>query len=295
MSGLRNLYDLKIVKKAFQLLPDKVFIDLQYKSLMKKKMNWSDPTTFNEKLQWLKIHDRKPEYTIYADKYAVRRFISGSIGEEYLVKLYGAWDNAEDIDFDSLPDQFVIKANHDSGSVIVCRDKSRLDKNETRGKMREALTHNNYFYGRDWPYKDIKPMIIAEEFLDNGAEGLIDYKFYCFNGEAKFLYISQGLEYRPTARITFYDLNGKRLPFKRPDFMLHEVDPVLPDNFKEMIDLANVLAKKVNAPFIRVDLYSVKGKIYFSELTFRPNSGYMKFQPPEWDTKVGMMLDLQKS
>ena len=285
-----NLYRSSVGQCVFKLLPDSVFVKIQYRSIMGKKLNLKKPKGFNEKLQWLKLHDRKPEYSIYADKYAVREFIKNTIGEEYLTKLYGVWDDSEDINFDILPQKFVIKGSHDSGSVIVCRDKAGINVDKVKSEMKKVLKKNNYYYGRDWPYKNIKPRIIAEEYLDNGSAGLIDYKFYCFGGEPKFLYISQGLEDHKTAHITFYDLDGNRMPFQRADYPVFETDPMLPEKFSEMKEIAKKLASKVGAPFVRIDLYSVKQNIFFSEITFRPCSGYMRFTPPEWDEKVGELI-----
>lgn len=286
-------YRSRLGKLLFNLLPDSVFLRIQYRSIMGKNLNLSDPKGFNEKLQWLKLHDRKSEYSIYADKYAVRNFIRDTIGEQYLVKLLGMWTAAEDIKFDDLPEKFVIKGSHDSGSVIVCRNKKKLDVQDTIKKMKLTLLKNNFYYGRDWPYKNIMPRIIAEEYLESGPEGLTDYKFYCFDGIPKFLYISSGLENHSAAHITFYDMEGKRMPFQRADYPVHEIDPPLPSQFEKMKEIAEVLARRVNAPFVRIDLYCVNDKIYFSEITFRPCSGYMRFNPLEWDEKVGNLINLK--
>ncbi|MBR0406931.1 MAG: glycosyl transferase [Clostridia bacterium] len=287
-----KIYKSNLGQEVFKLLPDSLYLKIQYRKLMGKPLNLKNPKGFNEKLQWLKLHDRKPEYEVYVDKYAARDFVAHTIGEKYLVKLLGVWDTAESIDYNSLPNQFVIKGTHDSGSVVVCRDKASFDPYITTEKMKKSLKRNNYYYGRDWPYKNIKHRIIAEEYLDNGPLGLIDYKFYCFNGQPKFLYISQGLEDHSTASITFFDLNKKRMPFQRPDYKQHEQDPDFPDNFDEMIDIARKLAVAVEAPFIRIDMYNIDGRIVFSEITFRPCSGYMKFVPEEWDIRVGDMLTI---
>lgn len=287
-----KIYKSNLGQEVFKLLPDSLYLKIQYRKLMGKPLNLKNPKGFNEKLQWLKLHDRKPEYEVYVDKYAARDFVAHTIGEKYLVKLLGVWDTAESIDYNSLPNQFVIKGTHDSGSVVVCRDKASFDPYITTEKMKKSLKRNNYYYGRDWPYKNVKHRIIAEEYLDNGPLGLIDYKFYCFNGQPKFLYISQGLEDHSTASITFFDLNKKRMPFQRPDYKQHEQDPDFPGNFDEMIDIARKLAVAVEAPFIRIDMYNIDGRIVFSEITFRPCSGYMKFVPEEWDIRVGDMLTI---
>ena len=289
-----NFYKSNLGQLFFKHLPDSLYLKIQYRAIMGDRLNLNHPKSFNEKLQWLKIHDRKAEYIQYADKYCVRDFVKRIIGEQYLVKLLGTWDNADNIDYSILPNQFVMKGSHDSGSVVVCRNKEILNTETTTKEMREVLKKNNYYYGRDWPYKDIKPRIIAEEFLDNGPKGLIDYKFYCFHGEPKFLYISQGLENHSTAHITFYGLDKVKMPFQRADYPTHEVEPVFPKNFDDMIGIARKLAIAVNAPFIRIDLYNIKERILFSEITFRPCSGYMRFTPKEWDYKVGAMLHLKQ-
>ena len=256
---------------------------------MMKWLNLKNPQTFNEKLQWLKLYDRKPEYTMMVDKYRVREYIAKTIGEEYLIPLLGVWEDPEDIDFDALPDQFVLKPNHASGNVVICRDKRNLCQKETRKLTKNWLKREYYWSSREWPYKNIKPKIIAEELI---ADQIVDYKFYCFNGEPKCLYLSKGLEDHATASISFFDLELKRLPFYRSDFRPFTDEPEKPENFAQMIEIARKLSEGI--AFVRVDLYSVAGKIYFSELTFYPCSGYMPFEPEEWDYKLGEWIELPK-
>lgn len=257
-------------------------------------LNLKKPTTFNEKLQWLKLNDRNDLYTKLADKYAVREYVRSILGEKHLVPLYGVWDKTEDIDWDCLPDKFVLKCTHDGGSVIVCRNKETLNKTAVMEKLGKALKRNAYSYGREWPYKNIRPRIIAEKYLDNGDErGLIDYKFYCFGGELRYLYISKGLENHATANINFYDLDGNRAPFQRTDYPQAGNDYVLTWNFNIMIEYARKIAKRINNSFVRVDFYNIgKRAIYFSEITFTPCSGYMKMKPEEWDRKLGKLIVL---
>ena len=285
---------MSIIRKIIGVLPDRIYIALQYKKIMGYFPNLKKPTTFNEKLQWLKLNDRNDLYTNLADKYAVREYVKSILGEDHLVPLYGVWDKAEDIDWDCLPEKFVLKCTHDGGSVIVCRDKGNLDKLDATEKLDKALKRNAYSYGREWPYKNICPRIIAEKYLDNGDEiGLIDYKFYCFGGEPRYLYISKGLEDHATANITFYDLEGNRAPFQRIDYPQAENDYMLPWNFNVMIEYARKIAKQINNSFVRVDFYNIgEGKIYFSEITFTPCSGYMKMSPEEWDRKLGKLIVL---
>jgi hypothetical protein len=229
------------------------------------------------------------------DKYLVRSFISETIGDDYLIPIVGGpWENADEIDFDSLPEQFVLKCNHDSGGVAVCRDKASFNFDQVSSSFNSRLKKNFYNINREWPYKDIKPCIIAEAYMEDKHQqnGLIDYKFFCFNNVAKFMYVSQGLEDHSTAKISFYALDGTELPVKRSDFKSFDCLPYKPKNLELMVELSNKLAKAVDSPFLRCDLYEINGKVYFSELTFTPCSGMLPFDPPEWDKKFGEMLQL---
>ena len=272
-------------------MSDKRYLRMVYKAKMGRKLCLDNPTTYNEKLQWLKLYDRNPLYTQLADKYEVRKYVAEQIGEEYLIPLLGVWDRFEDIDFNQLPDQFVLKCNHDSGGLVICRDKSDFDIKKARKKINRCLKRNYYWAGREWPYKNIKPKITAEKYMfDEKQKSLIDYKFYCFSGEPKFLYVSTGLEDHLTAKISFFDLDGNKMPFKRHDFAEHEEKVDMPDNFNLMKEIAKACSK--NTPFLRVDLYEISGKVYFSELTTTPSSGFVCFHPEEWDAKLGGWLVL---
>lgn len=276
-------------------MPDDEYVKRMYKALRGVELDLENPKTFNEKLAWQKIYERKPLYTQLADKYAVRQYITDKIGSEYLIPLLGGpWDNADQIDFDSLPEKFILKCNHDSGGIVVCRDKTRLNIEAVKQKLNKRLSVNYYYAGREWPYKNIKPCIIAEKYMEDERQkdGLIDWKFFCFNGKAKFIYVSQGLENHATAHISFYDLDGNEMPFGRSDFAPFDKIPYKPDNLGKMTELADALATDIGCPFIRVDMYEIDGKIYFSEFTFTPCSGVLPFDPPEWDEKIGSMLKL---
>jgi len=280
-------------RKLFNLFSDSVIIKVHYYLRMGNRLDLKNPSTFNEKLQWLKLYDRKPEYTMMADKYAVRKYISETIGEEYLIPLLGVWDNFQSIDFDKLPDKFVLKTNHNSGSIIICRDKASFDKASAEKKFNSWLRRNYYQSSREWQYKNIRPCIIAEEYMDDGNEkGLTDYKFFCFNGEPKFVYISMGLEDHSTAFMSFYGLDRKKLPFRRSDYREIPYTPDFPYKFQEMINLSRTLSTATNSPFIRVDFYEIERKVYFSELTFRPNAGMIPFEPIEYNNKLGDLLRL---
>lgn len=263
---------------------------------MGNELNLVEPQTFNEKLQWLKIHDRKPYYSQLVDKYEAKVWAGKIIGEEYIVPNLGVWDTFDEIEFEKLPKQFVLKCTHDSGGLIICRDKNKLDINQARKVVEKSYKRNFYWSGREWPYKNVKPRIIAEKFMSDGRTeemGLTDFKFFCFNGKPEFIYISHGLENHDLAGISFYDLKGNKLPFKRMDYkeIPGEQFP-LPNNFDEMVNVAEKLAIEVKNPFVRVDLYEIEGNIYFSEITFFPCSGFIPFDPCSVDKKLGKLIDL---
>ena len=275
-------------------IPDALYLKLIYRSRMHQRLRLKNPQTFNEKLQWLKLYDRKPEYTAMVDKIEAKKYAASIIGEAYIVPTLGVWERFDDIDFDALPDRFVLKCSHDSGGLVICRDKSTLDKLDAKQKIDGSMADNYYWRGREWPYKNVKPRILAETFLSAPEpEGIIDYKFFCFDGEPKFLYISHGLEDHATAEISFYDLEKREMPFHRADFKPYH-NAFFPDNFEQMKELAAKLAQSTGAPFVRIDLYSIDQNIYFSEITFSPCGGFVPFEPKEWDEKLGSYITLPK-
>ena len=283
----------KIMRALLRHAPDKLFLQLYFYKNMGRFLSFKDPKTFNEKIQWMKVYDRKPLYNTIADKAADRDYGEKLLGPEYLIPAYGVYDRFDQIDFDALPEQFVIKCTHDSGSVVVCRDRASFDLEAARAKIEKGMNSNAYDYAREWQYKDIKPRIIVEKYLQQEDGGsIVDYKFFCFNGKARFFYVSQGLEDHATARISFYDLQGNPMPFCRSDYRPFE-NPRLPQNMDTMVTLAETSAKAIGSPFIRVDFYEIHGKIYFSEYTLHPCSGVMPFQPAQWDHKVGEWLQLK--
>lgn len=281
-----------ITDMIMKCVPDSLWLKYLYRKTLKKPLNLKNPRTFNEKLQWLKLHDRNPLYTQLVDKYGVREYIKEKIGEEYLIPLVGGpWNSFDEIDFSKLPDKFALKCTHDSGSVIVCTDKNDFDMDAARKKLTRALKGNFYYGGREWPYKNVQPRIIAEQYMEDGnSDELIDYKFYCFDGVFKFLYVSQGLQNHKTARISFLTPDWELAEFRRMDYRPFDDVPSKPSQFENMKRLVNVLSEGFH--FIRVDLYEINGRIYFSELTFSPCSGFMPFEPEEWDKKVGDWLIL---
>lgn len=286
----------------FNWIPDEQYLKIAYRIKMGKMLDLNNPQTFNEKIQWLKLHDRRPEYTQMVDKIEAKKLVANAIGEEYIIPTLGVWNHFDEIDFDKLPDQFVLKCSHDSGGLVICRDKSKLDKEAARKKIESCLKHNFYWGQREWPYKNVKPRILAEKYMEdnkthdlrdyeNTVQGLVDYKFFCFDGSPKLLYISKGLEDHSTAEISFYSMTGEEEEFHRRDYKPYH-NAILPDNFEKMKQLSERIARKVNNPFVRVDLYSINGKLFFSEITFSPCSGMLPFEPSSADLLLGRMIQL---
>ena len=285
------------------VLPDSIFLKLVYRQELGRKLNLKNPKTFNEKLQWLKLYNRKPDYTQMVEKFEAKKYVSKRIGEKYIVPTLGVWEKFEEINFESLPDQFVLKCTHDSGGLVICRDKSNFDKEAARQKIERSLKNNYYLHGREWPYKDVKPRIIAEQYLDDSIgqdkceenvrkrpKGMTDYKFFCFGGKAEFLYVSRGFEDHATTQVSFITMNWELAPFRRTDYAQFEYLPPKPQGFEEMIRLSEELSKDI--PFLRVDWYQVGEKVYFSELTFFPCNGIMRVEPAEWDRICGDKIKL---
>lgn len=282
-------------KGYFDFLSDRTHLKLIYLLRMGKALNLKNPQTFNEKLQWLKLYDRRPEYTTMVDKYEAKKYVAERIGEEYIIPTLGVWDKFEDIDFSLLPNQFVMKCTHDSGGLVIVRDKSKMDIEAARKKINTSLKKNYFWGGREWPYKNVKPRIIAEQYLENSSTGLRDYKFFNFNGEPQFTYVSEGLEDHSTAKISFYDFDGKEMEFHRTDYTQFDSPPEFPSNMDEMKRLSAELAQIIHCPFVRTDFYSVDNKVFFSEITFSPCSGMIPFEPAEWDKKLGEWIKLPES
>lgn len=279
-----------------RIISDELYLKIIFKGYMGKKLNMVDPQSFNEKIQWLKLYNRNDSFVKMVDKFEAKQFAGNVIGMEHVIETIGIWEKFDDIDFEMLPNQFVLKCTHDSGGLVICRNKNELDLDKAKAKINKSLKSNFFYSAREWPYKKVKPRIIAERYLENDEcdseiEGLIDYKFFCFAGEPKLLYISKGLENHHTARISFYDLNGNEMPFHRSDYKtLGKIQ--LPENFDTMLSYAKQLADRVDSPFVRVDLYSIKGNIYFSEITFSPCGGFLPFEPVDWDEKLGEWIPI---
>lgn len=275
-------------------LSDEEFLRKKYEENVGKNLNLDNPQTYNEKIQWLKLHDRNPLYTELVDKYAVKKYVEEKIGSLHVIPVIGGpWKDASEIDFDSLPDQFVLKCNHDCGSVIVCKDKSKLDQEKTRKRLNDALQVNYYYVGREWPYKNVQPCIFAEKYMvdDDGIE-LRDYKFFCFNGEPKYLFIAtERMSESEETKFDFFDMNFNHLPFTNGHPNAKE-QPQKPKFFEEMKRFSSVLSEGI--PHVRVDFYEANNCVFFGEMTFYHWGGMGIFDPEEWDYTFGSWIDLSK-
>lgn len=283
----RKLYH---YEKLRNLMPDKMFLMQFFAQCMGYQMDFDNPKTFNEKLHWLKLYDRKSLYTTLVDKYAVKQWVSNIIGEEYIIPTLNVYNSVDDIKLECLPTKFVLKCTHDSGSVVVCNDKSKLSSNSLI-PLRNGLKQNYYLLGREWPYKNVPPKIIAEQFVNDTSGDLKDYKFFCFNNKVKLFKVD--FNRQKDHHANYYDRDGNLMPFGEcvcpPDF-----DKVieLPANLSQMIYLAEKITSYINSPFVRVDFYDVDGHIYFGEITFFPSGGHGAFTLPEWDEQLGSWINI---
>lgn len=279
--------------KILHLLPDKIYLKLRYRIKMHKRLNLKNPQTFNEKLQWLKLHDRNPDYTKMVDKYEVKKYVADIIGEEYIIPTLGIYDKFEDIDFNKLPKQFVIKCTHDSGGMVICKDKEKLDIANAKKKIEKSLKINYFYQGREWPYKNVNRKIIIEKYM---GDDLIDYRFYCFNGDVKYIYQyineSQPDNSKPEpANCNIYDIDWHLQEFHQASKPTVE-KKFAPKTLDKMIKFSRIISKSI--PFLRVDFYEIDGRIYFGELTFYPGGGFSKFYPDKWDYTLGDYIILNK-
>lgn len=274
--------------KLYNYIPDKWAVKIKYRNNFLKKLDLKNPVTFNEKLQWLKLYDRRPEYTQMVDKIAAKEYVAERIGEEYIIPTLGAWESFDEIDFDTLPDQFVLKCTHSSGDAVVCKDKSKLDKEKAKEVLEKSLHKDFYIISREWPYKNVKRLIFAETYVeDEVTKEAADYKFFCFDGEVKALFIATD---RPhDTRFDFFDTEFNHLPIvnghPNSDKKIEK-----PANYDLMLKLASELSKGI--PHVRVDLYEINGKVYFGELTFFHYAGFVPFKPASWDKTFGDWLTL---
>lgn len=277
--------------KIYRMIPDPLYLRFRYFRFTGKPLKLKDPETFNEKLQWLKLYDRRPEYTKMVDKYAMKQYVAETIGAEYVIPAIGVWEHFDDIDLEQLPEQFVLKCTHDSGGIILCRDKRVFDRSSARERMERSLASNFYWFGREWPYKEVKPRILAEPLIkDPSGEDLMDYKVFCFNGVPKMILVCSQRFGASGLKEDFFDENWNHLACKRAHQDNAEVIPPLPEHRELMLEAARELSKSI--PFVRVDFYEAEGRVYVGELTFFPASGFEDFEPGFWNHELGKWLTL---
>lgn len=279
-----------IIKKAARILPDKVYISLLYRMRLGKWPNLKNPKSYNEKLQWIKLYDRRPEYSIMVDKYEVKKYIAERIGEEYVIPTLGIWNHFDEIDFNKLPDQFVLKCTHDSGGLVICKDKSKLDLDVARKKIESSLKDNYFWNSREWPYKSVKPRIIAEKYMvDESGVELKDYKLFAFDGEPKYIEVDFD-RYLGGHKRNLYTLDWEYMNVRNKHPNAPDVKIEKPECLTELIALSKKLSEGI--PHVRTDFYVINGKIYFGELTFFHGSGMQKFEPESFEIEMGDWLIL---
>lgn len=284
-----------IMARLGKNVDDKTYLKLVYWMSTGKRLNLENPKLLSEKLQWLKLYDRNPFYTRCVDKYEAKKVVEERLGtNENIVPLIGVWNHFDEIDFDKLPNQFVMKTTHASGGLIVCKDKSTLDKDKAKTILERSLQHDFFKGGREWPYKDVKRRIIAEEYIDTlGYEDSVEYKITCMNGRVQFITFCKGPAHQSLDERTndHFDRNFNRLPFyvyyKNSNYPFEK-----PGTWDKMIEIAEKLADGI--PYVRVDVYDTNGHIYFGEMTFYTWAGFLRFNPREWDEKLGSLLDLRE-
>lgn len=284
--------DLK--NKRYASMSDEEYLKMVFKKKTGRELNLVNPQGFNEKLQWLKLYNRRPEYTVMVNKVLAKEFVAKIIGSEYIIPTLGVWNNPHEIDFDNLPDQFVLKCNHNSGGgMCICTDKTNLDIELTKRELLKGLKSDSFLASREWPYKDVPRKILAEKYMeDKKMKSLVDYKFYCFNGRPMFLYVALANYHdgKKNDELSYMSLDWSPAEFYRMDHKPFPFAIEKPEKFNEMLKIAAELSKGI--PFVRVDLYCINGNIYFSEFTFSPGGGFNEFRPYEWERKIGSWIDL---
>ena len=291
-SDYRFLVNTSVFHKCGSM-SDEQYLKRKYRAMLGKELNLDNPRCFNEKMQWLKLYDRRPEYTMMVDKYKVKEYVAGIIGEKHIIPTLGVWDNPDEIDFDTLPEKFVLKCNHNSGlGMYICRDKSNMDISRIKGNLKKGLKEDYFLTGREWPYKNVPRKIIAEKYMSDGDNGLIDYKVHNFNGVPKLILVCKDRFKNSGLTEDFFSTKWEHLNVKRPHRELSEQPIARPGELEKILDFSARLSQ--NIPFVRTDFYIINHQVYFSELTFYPASGFEMFDPDEWDYKMGEWLVLPK-
>lgn len=280
------------IKKSLSFLPDRSYVKLYYRLRVGRKLNTNNPETLNEKLQWLKFNYRFTLQSIVSDKLLVRDYVKKKIGEEYLIPLLGSWEKYDDINFSLLPEKFVLKCNHDSGGLVICTDKAKMSRSEERKKIEKSLKNNFFYIGREYQYRNIKPMIICEEFISDNGKVPMDYKIYCFNGVPDVILVCRDRFSKNTHRASylFFDQEWNFQPLNKGDEDLEKIYIPKPKSLEKMIEIARKLSE--DFIFARIDLYNINGKIYFGEITLSPNSGFNPDIKYETDLMFGQKLKI---
>ena len=274
-------------------LPDKLFLKIKFHLAMGYKLDLKNPKTFSEKLQWLKLYDHKPEYTIMVDKVKVKEYVASILGEEYIIPTLGVWDDPDKIDFNALPDRFVLKCNHNSGlGMYICKDKKKMNIEKVKEELRKGLKQNYFKGNREWPYKDVPRRIIAEQYIDPApnVQDLPDYKWFCFNGQPKYCQVIQNRNTKET--IDFFDVDWNHQDFIgfAKEAVNADATPARPFNLDTHLRIACELSKGI--PFSRIDLYETGQHTYFGEITLYPASGMGELRPNQYNEVLGKMLVL---
>lgn len=292
ISNPKIRFDYLNILGFYKRMPDEKYIKLRYKKWIGEEPNLENPKNFNEKLQWLKLHDRNPVYTKLVDKYEVKKIVADKIGQEHVVPLLGVYDSVDEIDLSKLPDQFVLKCTHDSGGFSLCKDKKTYDFKTAKERLAKRQGRNFYIFSREWPYKDVQPRIIAEKYMDSlGKPESIEYKLTCFNGKVKLITVCGGIAHSSFENRTndFYDRDYNHLPFYV--FYKNAPKPLpIPNEIDDIIRFSEILAEGI--PQVRVDWYIHEGTIYFGEMTFFTWGGLCEFTPPEWNQTLGDWIEL---
>lgn len=289
MSMIKSIYGKAKDTGILNLIDDKTYTKIKYRLKMGRKLNLNNPTTYTEKLNWLKLYDHDPAYVPLVDKWEVVPYIEKRIGGGYTIPKYGIYNSFDEIDWDVLPDQFVLKCTHDSGGVVICRDKKNIDYESARKVLETSMKRNYYWHNREWPYKQVQPRILCEQYLsDESGDGLLDYKFFCFDGKPQFMFIATGRAKQETC-FDFFDMDFNWIPVKQ-HYPNANVRPTKPEKWGEMVDLSTKLSDGFK--HVRIDFFQSSGKVYFGEMTFTHFGGFEKFEPEEYDAKFGKYLNL---
>jgi len=274
------------------LFSDKTYLRIMHRLKLHKKLDIDDPQSYNDKLQWLKLYYHRPDFITMADKVAVKAYVSSKIGEEYVIPLLGEWNRVKDIDWSALPNQFVLKTNHDGGNfgIVICKDKMLFNKRKAIKRLKRSLRRNTFLLGREWPYKNIPRKVFVEKYLEDfETQSLLDYKFLCFNGKVRMLYVVSERQSRTGVKFDYFDEDYNHLDV----YQLYpnaQTPPKKPHNFERMKELAEKLSEGI--PHVRIDFYEVNGKVYFGEFTFFPYGGWATFHPEKYDYILGQYIKL---